>query len=64
MTTDGTNDRMRLWGERFASGPAPALDRINRSLPVDWRLWPYELAVDRAWIAELASAGLVTRRDA
>ena len=60
MTTDGTNDRMRLWGERFASGPAPALDRINRSLPVDWRLWPYELAVDRAWIGELASAGLVT----
>lgn len=48
---------MRLWGGRFGGGPAPELDRINRSLPVDWRLWPYELAVDRAWVAELAAAG-------
>jgi argininosuccinate lyase len=62
MTTDGTNDGMRLWGGRFASGPAPALDRINRSLPQDWRLWPYELAVDRAWIDELAQADLVDER--
>jgi argininosuccinate lyase len=56
MTTDG---EMRLWGSRFEGGPAPALDRINRSLPLDWRLWPYELEVDRAWVAELAEAGLL-----
>ena len=56
MTTEG---EMRLWGGRFEGGPAPALDRINRSLPLDWRLWPYELEVDRAWVAELAEAGLV-----
>ncbi|HSH45557.1 MAG TPA: hypothetical protein VK966_06860 [Longimicrobiales bacterium] len=24
----------RLWGGRFASGPAPELDRLNRSLPL------------------------------
>jgi argininosuccinate lyase len=59
MTTEGNNDGMRLWEGRFASAPAPALDRINRSLPVDWRLWPYELAVDRAWAGELAAAGLI-----
>jgi argininosuccinate lyase len=58
MNTDGT-DEMRLWGGRFEGGPAPELDRINRSLPLDWRLWPYELAVDRAWIEELAAAGLL-----
>jgi argininosuccinate lyase len=50
---------MRLWGGRFADGPAPELDRINRSLPLDWRLWPCELAVDRAWVAELARVGLL-----
>jgi len=43
-----------LWGGRFSEGPAGALDRINRSLPYDWRLWPYELLVDRAWLDELA----------
>jgi len=59
MTARGTEDGMRLWGGRFEGGPAPALDRINRSLPVDWRLWPYELAVDRAWVGELREAGLL-----
>jgi len=53
----GQDGSMRLWGGRFDDGPAPALDRINRSLPIDWRLWPFELAVDRAWVAELAAAG-------
>jgi argininosuccinate lyase len=56
MTNDG---EMRLWGGRFEGGPAPELDRINRSLPLDWRLWPYELAVNRAWVGELAEAGLL-----
>ncbi|MBT8462903.1 MAG: argininosuccinate lyase [Gemmatimonadetes bacterium] len=56
MTNDG---EMRLWGGRFEGGPAPELDRINRSLPLDWRLWPYELAVDRAWVGELTAAGLL-----
>jgi argininosuccinate lyase len=56
MNDDG---EMRLWGGRFQGGPAPEMDRINRSLPLDWRLWPYELAVDRAWARELAIAGLI-----
>ena len=59
MSDDG---EMRLWGGRFEGGPAPELDRINRSLPLDWRLWPYELAVDRAWARELAVAGLIDGR--
>jgi argininosuccinate lyase len=59
MSAGAEDGGMRLWGGRFGDGPAPELDRINRSLPLDWRLWPYELAVDRAWIDELAEAGLV-----
>ncbi|MCL7970551.1 MAG: argininosuccinate lyase [marine benthic group bacterium] len=60
MSPDAADGDTRLWGGRFEDGPAPALDRINRSLPVDWRLWPFELAVDRAWIRELCEAGVVT----
>ena len=59
MSTDTPGGEMRLWGGRFGGGSAPELDRINRSLPLDWRLWPYEVEVDRAWIAELAEAGVV-----
>jgi len=54
-----SDDTLRLWGGRFDGGPAPELDRINRSLPLDWRLWPYELAVDRAWVEELMQVGLL-----
>ncbi len=59
MSPDAEDGDTRLWGGRFEDGPAPALDRINRSLPVDWRLWPFELAVDRAWVRELAESGIV-----
>ena len=46
-----------LWGGRFSEPPARALERINRSLPFDWHLWPYELRVDRAWVNELERIG-------
>jgi len=46
-----------LWGGRFSEPPARALERINRSLPFDWHLWPYELRVDRAWVDELERIG-------
>ena len=46
-----------LWGGRFSEPPARALERINRSLPFDCHLWPYELRVDRAWVDELERIG-------
>ena len=46
-----------LWGGRFSEPPARALERINRSLPFDWHLWPYEMRVDRAWVDELERIG-------
>lgn len=39
-----------LWGGRFATAPAEALDRLNRSLPVDHRLWPQDVRVAAAWV--------------
>jgi argininosuccinate lyase len=53
-----------LWEGASGQGPAPELDRLNRSLPFDWRLWPHELAVDRAWVRELSVLGLVGAGDA
>jgi argininosuccinate lyase len=44
----------RLWGGRVSTGPALALDRLNRSLPFDHRLGPFEIEIDRAWVDELA----------
>ena len=44
----------RLWGGRVAIGPAPPLDRLNRSLPFDHRLGRFEIEIDRAWVDELA----------
>ncbi len=48
-----------LWAGGRGTGPAPALDRLNRSLPFDWRLGRFEIEVDRAWVRELASLGLL-----
>src|SRR5690554_2212072 len=50
----------RLWGGRFAAGPAPALDELNRSLPVDRRLWREDVEASRAWVQALARADVLT----
>jgi argininosuccinate lyase len=50
----------RLWGGRFAGGPAPSLDELNRSMPVDVRLWREDIEASRAWAQALARAGVLT----
>ncbi len=50
----------KLWGGRFASGPHPALDAVNRSIHVDFRLWPFDVKLSTAWAAALADAGVLT----
>jgi argininosuccinate lyase len=51
---------LRLWGGRFTGGPAPELDRLNRSLPTDRRLWREDVEGSRAWARALAAAGVLT----
>jgi argininosuccinate lyase len=53
-----------MWGGRFVGEPAEALDRLNRSLPVDQRLWPQDVRVAQAWADALGRAGLLTRDEA
>jgi argininosuccinate lyase len=51
---------LRLWGGRFAAGPAEALARLSASTHFDWRLAPYDLAGSRAHARALHRAGLLS----
>ncbi|WP_028662859.1 lyase family protein, partial [Saccharomonospora halophila] len=51
---------MKLWGGRFAEGPAEAMAALSASTDVDWRLAPYDIAGSRAHARVLHRAGLLT----
>ncbi|HEX5181089.1 MAG TPA: argininosuccinate lyase [Gemmatimonadaceae bacterium] len=50
----------KLWGGRFGGDTAPALDALNRSIGVDFRLWPFDVRLSKAWAVALWSAGVLT----
>jgi argininosuccinate lyase len=50
----------KLWGGRFSGGPHPALDAVNRSIGVDFRLWPHDVRLSKAWAAALEHARVLT----
>ena len=50
----------RLWGGRFADGPADAMAALSRSVHFDWRLAPYDLQQSQAHARVLHNAGLLT----
>lgn len=54
----------RLWGGRFTGGPAPSLDELNRSLPVDRRMWREDIEGSSAWVQALLRAGVLTADEA
>ncbi len=53
----------KLWGGRFASPTAAALDALNRSIGVDFRLWPHDIALSRAWALGLREAGVLEPKE-
>ncbi len=53
-------ESIRLWGGRFASGPADAMAALSLSTHFDWRLAPYDLQQTRAHAQVLARADLLT----
>ena len=53
-----------LWGGRFEDGLAAEMDALNRSLDVDWRLWPHDVRGSRAWARGLARAGILSSAEA
>ena len=54
------SDTHQMWGGRFALGPSEALDALNRSLPVDHRLWPQDVVASKAWVHALGRVGVVS----
>lgn len=54
----------KLWGGRFAGGPAPELEAVNRSIGTDIRLWPFDIKLSQAWASALAAAGVYTDEEA
>lgn len=55
-----TTDSGRLWGGRFAGGPADAMFALSRSTQFDWRLARHDLAGSKAHAKALNAAGLLT----
>src|SRR5207247_3749170 len=53
----------QMWGGRFTLGPAEALDALNRSLPVDHRLWPQDVAASKAWVHALGRVGVLSAEE-
>ena len=58
MTDSGVAGR--LWGGRFAGGPAEAMFALSRSTHFDWRLARHDLAGSRAHARAWHAAGLLT----
>ncbi|MYI45519.1 MAG: argininosuccinate lyase [Gemmatimonadetes bacterium] len=53
-----------MWGGRFQEGLAGEMEPLNRSLDVDWRLWPHDIRGSRAWARGLERAGILSREEA
>jgi argininosuccinate lyase len=54
---------VKLWGGRFAGGPAQALEALSASVHFDWVLAPYDLAGSRAHARVLRAADLLSPED-
>src|SRR6476659_9899986 len=49
----------KLWGGRFGAGPTAAFDALNNSIGVDFRLWPYDIRLSKAWAVALWGANVL-----
>src|SRR5215207_5813221 len=56
----GEQKSHKLWGGRFGAGPTPEFDALNNSIGVDFRLWPYDIRLSKAWAMALWGAGVLT----
>ena len=62
MTTPTAEEKKthKLWGGRFGASPAAAFDALNNSIGIDFRLWPYDIRLSRAWAVALWGANVLT----
>ena len=50
----------KLWGGRFNTAPAAAFERLNNSIGTDFRLWPHDIRLSKAWAVALSHGGVLT----
>ncbi len=53
----------QMWGGRFSAAPEESFAQLNRSLPIDHRLWPQDIQGSKAWVRALGQAGILTREE-
>jgi argininosuccinate lyase len=54
----------KMWGGRFAEGPAAVMREINASIPFDKRLWQQDITGSIAHAAMLGVTGIIDAKDA
>jgi argininosuccinate lyase len=60
MSTTDTHKSHKLWGGRFGAGPTPEFDALNNSIGIDFRLWPYDIQLSKAWAVALWGANVLS----
>jgi len=50
----------KLWGGRFAGETSAIMDAVNRSIGIDFRLWPFDLRLSKAWAVALWGGGVIS----
>jgi argininosuccinate lyase len=53
----------KMWGGRFASGPAAIMEEINASIDFDKRLWRQDIRGSKAHAAMLVATGILSKAD-
>ena len=54
----------KMWGGRFASGPAAIMEKINTSIDFDWHLYRQDIAASKAHAEMLAKQDIIGADDA
>jgi argininosuccinate lyase len=57
---EGSTKSHKLWGGRFSVPTAASLEALNRSIGIDFRLWPHDIRLSKAWAMALWGAGVLT----
>ena len=53
----------KMWGGRFASGPARIMEEIGASIDFDKRLYAHDIAASKAHCTMLAETGIISHKD-
>ena len=56
----GDQKSHKLWCGRFSVPTAASLEALNRSIGTDFRLWPHDIRLSKAWAMALWGAGVLT----